>query len=146
MSTTWIVVANASQARVFANHGPKKGLSLLKEFSHPESREKALQLVSDRPGHNQSHGNGHGSYVPASDPKQQEADRFALQIAKELELGRSSNGYEKLIVVASPSFLGLLNSKLSNHVRSRVTQSIEKDYTRATERELTGHLEHCIYL
>ena len=51
MSNTWILVANASAAHLYANYGPKKGLQKLKEFKHNASRGKALDLVSDRPGH-----------------------------------------------------------------------------------------------
>ena len=50
MAITWILVANASQAKLYANTGPKKGLALVKDLKHPESREKAADLVSDRPG------------------------------------------------------------------------------------------------
>ena len=64
MSITWILVANASAAYLYANYGPKKGLQKLKEFRHDASREKGQHLVSDRPGHNKSHGNGCGSYIP----------------------------------------------------------------------------------
>ncbi|MES2366392.1 MAG: host attachment protein [Sulfuriferula sp.] len=146
MTTTWIVVANASLARLYFNNGPKKGLQLFKELNHPESREKASDLVSDRPGHSPGSGNGQGAFVPATDPKQHEAERFALELSKELEHGRAANHYERLIMVASSPFIGVLNQRLSGHVRSLVSETIEKDYTRATPRELTGHLEHCIYL
>jgi Protein required for attachment to host cells. len=64
MSITWILIANAGEARLFANLGPNKGLKLLKKMDHPASREKASELVSDRPGYNPGVGNGHGSYVP----------------------------------------------------------------------------------
>lgn len=146
MSTNWILVANASIARLFVNHGPKKGIQLIKELHHPESREKGSDLVSDRPGHYQGHGNGRGSFSPAIDPKQNEAERFALTLARELEQGRAANSYERLILVVSSPFMGVLNSKLGNHVRDLITDSVEKDYTKATEKELTGHLEQCIYL
>jgi protein required for attachment to host cells len=146
MTTTWIVVANASLARLYFNNGPKKGLQLFKELSHPESREKASDLVSDRPGHNPGSGNGQGSFVSATDPKQHEAERFAQELSKELEHGRAANHYERLIMVASSPFIGVLNQRLSGHVRNLVSETIEKDYTRATPKELTGHLEHCIYL
>lgn len=146
MTTTWIVVANASLARLYFNNGPKKGLQLFKELNHPESRKKASDLVSDRPGHSPGSGNGQGAFVPATDPKQHEAERFALELSKELEHGRAANHYERLIMVASSPFIGVLNQRLSGHVRSLVSETIEKDYTRATPRELTGHLEHCIYL
>ena len=146
MSTTWILVANASQAKLYTNSGPKKGLELLKELLHPESREKAANLVSDRPGHIQGHGNGHGSYVPATDPKENEADRFALELARELEDGRTSNAYDRLIIAASSPFLGMLNGRLSSQVKGKLAESIEKDYTRLPVKELSGHLESHIFL
>jgi protein required for attachment to host cells len=146
MSTTWIAVANASIARIYVNHGPNKGLQLVKELAHPESREKGADLVSDRPGHNAGAGNGHGSFVPATDPKQNEAEHFALELAKELEHGRTTNSYQRLILVLSTPFMGMVKQRLSSHANSLVTDTIEKDYTRATEKELAGHLAHSIFL
>ena len=50
MAITWILVANASLARLYANLGPKQGLRLIKELVHPESRMKNADLSSDRAG------------------------------------------------------------------------------------------------
>ncbi len=146
MTTTWILIANASIARLYENHGIKKGLQLIKEFSHPESREKSAELTSDRPGHNQSQGNGHGAFVSASQPKHNEAGKFAQELAQMLEHGRTSNIVDRVILVASAPFIGLLNNQFSTHVRHLITDTIEKDYTRYAPQELTGRLSHCIYL
>ena len=146
MSITWILVANASAADLYANYGPKKGLQKLKEFKHNASRGKALDLVSDRPGHYNGHGNGHGSFLPATDPKQNEAQHFALELAKELDHGRTANCYQRLKLVAYAPFMGLIKSNLDNHVRVMVSDSFEKDYTKASKKQLTKHLESCIYL
>ncbi len=146
MSITWILVANASAADLYANYGPKKGLQKLKEFKHNASRGKALELVSDRPGNYKGHGNSHGSFAPATDPKQNEAQHFALELAKELDHGRTANCYQRLILVASAPFIGLINRNLDNHVRVMVSDSFEKDYTKASKKQLTKHLESCIYL
>lgn len=146
MSTTWILVANASTARLYANHGAKKGVHLVKELSHPESREKASNLVADRPGHNPGAGNGHGSFVPATDPKHNEAERFAQELAREMDHGRTSNSYQRAILVAAPAFMGLLRSNLGSQVSKLISESVEKDYTKASEKELAGHLEGIIYL
>ncbi len=145
MSKTWILVANGSQARLYANHGVKKGLNLVKEFSHPESREKASDLVSDQQGSFMGQGNGRGSFI-ALDPKENEMEHFALELAKELEDGRTHNHYSRLILVSSPHFLGLLKARTSPHVRDMVSDTVEKDYVRATEKELAGHLESVIFL
>ncbi len=146
MSITWILVANASAAYLYANYGPKKGLQKLREFRHDASREKRVDLVTDRPGHNRNNGNGRGSYIPATDPKQHEAWTFASQLARELENGRKTNSYQRLILVVSAPFIGLVNSNLGSQVRNLVSDTFEKDYTRANERNLVKQLESCIYL
>ncbi|HJT51438.1 MAG TPA: host attachment protein [Nitrosospira sp.] len=146
MGITWILVANASAAHLYANYGPRKGLQKLKEFRHDPSRGKRVDLVSDRPGHNNSNGNGRGAYIPATDPKQYEAQSFASQLARELEHGRKTNSYQRLILVISAPFIGLVNINLGNHVRRLVSDTFEKDYTRASEKHLTRQLESCIYL
>jgi len=144
MSITWIMVANASQAKLFANHGPKQGLQLIKEFIHPESRVKTSNLVSDRSGANS--GPGHGAFVQATDPKHHEAERFAQEVAKELDHGRVKNAYDRLILVASAPFMGLVNACLPGQVRSKVSESIDKDYTRLPVKKLAGHLEEVVFL
>ena len=144
MSITWIMVANASQAKLFANHGPKKGLQFIKELVHPESREKTSNLVSYRSG---SHtGTGHGAFVQATDPKHHEAERFAQEVTRELDEGRVNNAYDRLILVASAPFMGLVNSRLPELVRSKLSESIDKDYTRLPVKDLAGHLESYVYL
>lgn len=142
MSITWIMVANASHAKLFKNDGPKKGLQLIKELIHPESREKAAELVSDRVGNYA----GSGSYAQPTPPKEVEAERFALEIAQELEHGRVNNAYEKLVLVTSSHFMGLLNGRMSQQVRNKISESINKDYTSLPLKELSGHLEGVVYL
>jgi protein required for attachment to host cells len=146
MTTTWILVANAASAKLYANDGPHKGLRKIREFMHPASREKGSELVSDRPGHNQGHGNGHGSYVPAHEPKEVEAEHFAVELCRQLDHGRSINAYQRLILVSAPAFLGLMNGHLNHHVKQLVSESFEKDYTKLDDKALASHLEHCIFL
>ncbi len=142
MPNTWILVANASHAKLYSNKGPNKGLELVKELDHPESREKAAELVSDRVGNFA----GSGSYAQATPPKEHEAERFALELAHELEQGRVSNAYEKLVVVTSAHFMGLLNGRITQQVKGKVTESITKDYTHLPLKELTGHLANHLNL
>lgn len=146
MTTTWILVASASEAILYVNKGISKGLEKIAAFDHPDSRKKASDLVSDRPGHMQSAGNGHGARQPATDPKQHAHETFARKIANHIEQGRTGNLYQRLIVAAEPRFRGLLNNTFSAHVRSLISESLDKDYTKATHKELSGHLEKYIYL
>lgn len=146
MTTTWILVANAGEAKLYANTGISKGLEKIADFDHPDSRKKNSDLVTDRSGHMQSSGNGHGARQPATDPKQHEHEIFAREIAHHIELGRTGNQYQRLIIAAEPHFRGLLNNTFSTQVHSLISESLDKDYTKATQKELAGHLEKYIYL
>jgi protein required for attachment to host cells len=141
---TWILIANSSCARILSNSGPKKGLELVSEMNHPQSREKRMDLTSDKPGRVDN--KGHGAFVQQTDPKKNEADHFALEVAKVLEQGRVNNDYERLILVASNPFMGLLKNRLDSHVMASVSETIEKDYTKASEKELVSHLQQVLYL
>ena len=69
MAITWILVANASLAKLYANLGPNKGLTLVTELIHPESRQKNGELVSDRSGAMGAVGSGGGSMQPQTLPR-----------------------------------------------------------------------------
>lgn len=145
-NTTWILVANASTAKLYANDGPHHGLELVKEFDHPDSRRKNADLSSDRSGAMQMAGNGHGARQPQSTPKENEARHFAQELAGQLHLGRCRNEAHRMILVAPPAFMGLLNATLDDHTEQIVSNRFEKDYTKAPPQELASKLESCIYL
>ncbi|NTV09710.1 MAG: host attachment protein [Zoogloea sp.] len=146
MGITWILVANASLARLYAHDGPQNGLQLVKELAHPASRQKNAELASDRAGHMQSTGNGHGSRQPAHMPKETEARSFAHSLAHELYLGRSCNRFVRAILIAPPAFMGMLNSTLDRATAQLVSDRFEKDYTKVAQPELRGHLGNCLFI
>jgi protein required for attachment to host cells len=136
---TWVMIANGSEAKVF-NYEKGEGVDLIQSFSHPESRTKGSNLASDRAGHTQSHGGGHGSYTPASDPKEYEFERFAHELCEFLEMGRRSNQCSGLILAAPPQFLGLLRKNISTQTSEMIRECLDKDYTQLTELELQQRL------
>lgn len=142
MSDIYILIANASEARLFKAQKLFGEWQLFKELSHPESRDKGLDLVSDRLGHFQNAAMGHGSFVESSDPKAFEADRFAKILADLLEDARKTNTCESIVVVAPPKFRGKLNDHFTPHVQNLISpKSLTKDYTRATPDELIAYLK-----
>ncbi|MGL1833784.1 host attachment protein [Rhodocyclaceae bacterium SMB388] len=146
MAITWILVANASLARLYENLGPNKGLKLIKELIHPESRFKNSELVTDRPGAMASVGNGHGAKQPQTQPKEHEARVFAQELAQELYHGRTRNAFGRAVVVAPPAFMGLLNTVLDHPTAQLITDRFEKDYTKSTEPQLKERLGACLLL
>ena len=146
MAITWILVANASLAKLYENLGPNKGLRLVKELLHPESRLKNSELVTDRPGSMGSPVSGRGAKQPQTMPKDHEAKVFAQRIAQELYKGRTNNAYGRAIVFAPPNFMGMLNGVLDAPTAQLVTDRFEKDYTKTPDGELAGHLSSAVFV
>jgi len=146
MGTTWILVADASRAQLFAQDKIGERLSLVREYQHPESRLKAAEIASDRAGRQESKGNGRGSMVEHADPKKYEAERFAIELAHALEHGRAAGSYQQLILVAPAHFIGLLHEHLSVHTHALVGTNIEKDYTQLPAVELLTSLRKFVTL
>lgn len=134
-----VIVANSSEAKMYQTSELGQPLNLVEEYSHPESREKGIDLVSDRPGRYKARmGLGRGAYSEAY-PKEVEADRFARELAECLN-GINDYQYDDLVVIAPPHFNGLLNKHYSRNVRSKIKHVIEKDYTKTPERRLQNIL------
>jgi protein required for attachment to host cells len=139
---TWILIADASRARLFATAGKTQPWSLLKEFAHPESAAKVSEIMADKAGRVQQRmatGNRSGMEAPTS-PKETEARRFAHELATELEREYGRNAYTRLVLVAPPQFLGLLRGSLGAPVTRCVVSTVDKDLTQVTDRDLPGRL------
>jgi protein required for attachment to host cells len=119
-----------------------KTLTLVKEFNHPQSRQKGTELASDRSGHfnGDTSGASHGAFNEATTPKSYERERFAMELAETLNKGRNAHEYNKLIIVSSPRFHGLLNKQINPQVGKMVGRHLEKDFTSLPPRELLKKL------
>lgn len=146
MAITWILVANASLARLYEHLGPNTGLKLVKELIHPESRFKNSDLVTDRPGSMAASGNGQGAKQPQTLPKVHQAKLFAQSLAHELYQGRTQNAYRRAIVLAPPAFMGMLNGAIDDPTSQLITDRFEKDYTKSPEPRLRKTLASCLFV
>ena len=75
-----------------------------------------------------------------TNPKEQDAIRFAREVANHLEQGRVGNRFDRLVVVAEPHFLGLLRKATKPALEQMITLEIDKDLSKATEQEIREHL------
>ena len=141
MDNTWVLVANASQAHLYATERLGEEMNIIREFSHPESRAKGVNLASDKSGSSHNTAVNSGTRGEPEDPKEYEAERFAGELADVLDKGRINKAYRRLVLVAAPHFHGLLNAQLDDHTRDLVTTSINKDYTAFDTRELPERLK-----
>ena len=144
MTDKWILVANAAHAALFAKPGRSRRLRLLQEFTHPASRKKAVDLVTDRNGRYEATGNTHGAFTSATEPKRTEMMHFARELAGMLEHGRATNQYQRLVLVASPHFLGMLLGRLTPAVQALLSDTVKKDFTRFDAGGLSVQLSRLI--
>ncbi len=141
--TTWILVANAAEAKLLTSENLHVGsLKPLREFFHPDSRKKATELTSDKPGRYQSDNGAHGAYNK-NDPKEVEAEHFAIQLAHELKAGLGQNSYQHLVIISPAHFYGLINEHLEGHI-PEVTH-ISKDYTKYPLPKLSSSLKEHLF-
>lgn len=144
-NTWWILVADASSARLFSAEKIYGDWELIKKFDHPESREKDVDIISDKFGTFPNLGtSGSSAYTEPTDPKEAEEDRFAHQLAAELNLGRTKNYYHKLVLVAPPRFHGRLNKHCDSHVLNLIQKHLEKDFSHLKDHELIPRVQELI--
>lgn len=141
-TTTWVLISDASRARIFAETSPGRAYALVATFEHPESRAHVGDLVTDTNGRKPVGGSrgagvngraggffGRPGAEPDTDPKDVEALKFARDLAATLEKGLDDHAYDALVIAASPRFLGMMKETISEQVRRRLEQTIDKDLT-----------------
>ncbi len=135
--TLWILVGNASRARLFATDAKAQGdWRLVGEFLHEESRAKAFELLNQPD--NPNAGTLHGP-PPENEPngrKELEHDRFARELSEYLDRGHDRHAFDKLVIAAPPEFLGRLRRILSSRVKQRVLLDVDSDYSNVPARDL----------
>jgi protein required for attachment to host cells len=139
----WLVVANASRARVLEESDPSGTYVHVADMVHPQSRQKGTDLAGDRPGHVpgvSAHGAGSSAFDPRTDAREREHDRFAREVATALNDGVAAGRCAGLVLVASNPFLGHLKEHLSEQANKALLRSVPADYTALNDRELAQRL------
>lgn len=129
MSKIWVVVADASRARIFTAEKPADSLTEIETLSNPEARLHEGDLVSDRAGRISSGEGSRRGYGTGNAVKDETTNRFAAEVCKHLEKGRNSHAFGKLYVMAAPHFLGLLRKHQSDGLRGLISNEIANDLT-----------------
>ncbi|WP_341895781.1 host attachment protein [Ferrovibrio terrae] len=143
-SPTWILVADASQARIFELRSLADPLAAVPDFTmtaedtHGFSRD----LKSDRPGRAfASSDNRRAAVEPRHDPHQLAKDRFAEAIAERLNHACGEKRFVQLVVIAPPRLLGALRQDFNAAVRATVAVEINKDLVKADRADILDHVK-----
>lgn len=139
MEGTWVVIADGSRARICAKKRAK--LVEVHVIEHPPGRSKARDLVTDGLSTTfASVGSARHGVGSTTSPKVHEQQNFARFLANRLESGRTANRFDQLVLIAPPSFLGLLRENMTTPLARCVTQEVPKDLTHARLDEIQVQL------
>jgi protein required for attachment to host cells len=131
MSDTWILVADSARARLFSLAPGARQLREIGDFINAATRTPGHEQQSAPPArvHDRFGDSRHAIDVrtPARDKV---AMRFAGELKTELERGHAERRCDRLVLIAPPRFLGMLNAALDQVVRESVVLKIAKDLTR----------------
>jgi protein required for attachment to host cells len=140
MNKAWVVVADSSRARIFTAEKPISSLVEIQTLTHPESRLHQGDLVSDRPGRDRNTGTGSHDMGHESDAKEEQLQRFAAHVCETMENARAKGEFEKLYVVAAPSFLGHLRKQQNDTLKKAVTAEISKNLSTKSAEDIRKNL------
>ena len=142
MKPDWILIANATQARLLQKErgGP---LVVLKSFSHPQSRSKASELADDRAGQERTDRSfGAAAYQPRLDPKRKEHLHFARELADHLEQQAQQGNFRSLELFAGSPFLGELRAALGDTTNRLLREAHDLDLTAVGLAEMERRISH----
>ncbi|TAK78523.1 MAG: host attachment protein [Gammaproteobacteria bacterium] len=139
---TWLLIANASKAQLYSLHKARffqeqhpQNLNSIAQYTHDKSRQKGTELATDKLG-----GFGTGTFVEATTPKFHEAEVFAIELIQHLNEGRAAGSFRDIVLIAPPTFMGLLHKHMPQETHKLISQTIEKDYTAFSGHELVKNL------
>ena len=140
MKSTFILVADNVRARIFTAETPSSPLQEIEALAHTEGRLHDREITSDFPGKIKGEGSVGHAFEQPTDPKKHEADNFAHRIAQYLEEAHNANKFEQLLIIAEPSFLGLLRNQLTEQIKKLVCFELDKNITTHSADDIRKHL------
>lgn len=140
MSVTWILIADASRARLLSA-APEQAPAEIAAFTHPEGRMSTREArVETLPRTHDRMGSARHAIEPRTKFKDVEAARFARTLCDRLESGRVQREFDRLVLVAPARVLGMLHASMGRHLQAMVVAETRKDLVSAPRSTLFAHL------
>ncbi len=136
-----IVVADQSEAIFYESPTLRSVPREVLRITNPAGHKHERELVTDRPGRGHDRfGTGRHSIEDGTTARREYAGRFVRRIARRLDRDRRNADFDELIVVAGPSFLGLVRETLPARTRALVVHEVRKDLVHSPVQALRAHL------
>jgi protein required for attachment to host cells len=144
MTTTWVVVAHQTGARILEHRsGFGRNLTFVSELENPDGRKRNHEIDSDRAG--QSFSRAGGAASPHAMNREHTAHEHVIEgfirtIAEQLQRARAQGSFDDLILVAEPRFLGGLRGALDAPTAHKVVASVTKDLAAVPSAGIAKHV------
>lgn len=116
MASSWVLVADNSQAKVYRFDRRKRELDLIDQIDHEEGRWKRQEFVAGGPGFSVASASGTHKMGTDNSPKTNESLHFAQLLAKSISHAHDLHQFETLRVCAPPKLLGEILPLVDKHV------------------------------
>jgi protein required for attachment to host cells len=133
----WILVANASKARVFERTSFTEPLVELSDWQHPESRMLASETERAPLGQSLA---GRSGLAPRTDLKQHHRSEFAKTLSRYFHEAVLNHRVNSLALVVSNPFMGELLGHLDSSVEKIIGAKHVQDLTSLSVKELDKKL------
>jgi protein required for attachment to host cells len=145
--TTYVLVIDGGQAKVFRNDGPGRGLETVADMAwQREGGHHARDLGRDRPGRGFAKASAHARH--AYDPKEKlnRADEraFFSRVVAAMEVAQHQRKFDRLVVVAPPRVLGEIRGLLPEALGRAVLGEVKRDLVHAPLEDVTKHVGACL--
>jgi len=137
MTTTWIIAADASRARILQVTDRAQQLEEVEDLLNPEGRVHDRELISDaHPRFSGHSGGGPGSDREETSAAEHATELFAKRVGDYLDKARTAHRYDRLHLIAPPKFLGRLRKELGKEVQKLVAEELPKDLSWLNARDI----------
>jgi protein required for attachment to host cells len=141
MTTTWIIAADSSRARILQVTDRAHELAEVEDLVNPEGRVHDRELISDaHPRFSGHSGGGPGSDREETSATEHATELFAKRLGAYLDKARTAHRYDRLHLIAPPKFLGQLRMELGKEVQKLVAAELPKDLSWLNTRQIEQSL------
>jgi len=143
---TLVLLANDARARLFESPGRGKGLTEIEDLAASIVLDEGVEYA-DRPGRmNAAPGMGLHAFDTAEAEHDQAQAAFVKAVLAETEARFGEGGYDRFVMVAAPSTLGVLREALPAALKAALTLDLAKDYLKLKPAEVADRLADQIVL
>ncbi|GKY88700.1 host attachment family protein [Sinisalibacter aestuarii] len=144
---TLVLLANDAHARLFENHGPGKGLSEIEDLAASVLAEADIRYA-DRPGRSSAApGMAQHAFADQAEAEHDQAQAvFVKAVLAETESRFAEGGFERFVLAAAPSTLGVLRAGLPARLEKALVVDVAKDFVKLKPAEVVERLAGDIVL